>query len=212
MSGLNLAKFKKVADDGKSVTMQHPEGHKITLAKSSLSALHKKQIERMPTYRPEGGAMGDAPNQLAAPTPQPSGTVGPAPMAEDESNVSRAPAAAPDNNAQATQANPQTSGVDLNAAYRQGQRAITEQQGVAEQLAQATAEATQKDMDARRQLQDTQQQYLSDFTNHHNQLMQDYAAGHIDPKHYVENMGTGQKVATAIGLLLGGFSATRKLE
>lgn len=36
-------------------------------------------------------------------------------------------------------------------------------------------------------------------------LLQDYKNGHINPNHYQESMGSGQKVATAIGLLLGGI-------
>lgn len=32
----------------------------------------------------------------------------------------------------------------------------------------------------------------------------DVADGHINPNHYLENMGTGQKISTAIGMILGG--------
>ncbi len=36
-------------------------------------------------------------------------------------------------------------------------------------------------------------------------MIEDMKSGHIDPKHYVNNMSGGQKVSTAIGLLLGGM-------
>lgn len=36
-------------------------------------------------------------------------------------------------------------------------------------------------------------------------FMQDYKNQHIDPKHYLNSMGTGQKISTAIGLILGGM-------
>lgn len=38
-------------------------------------------------------------------------------------------------------------------------------------------------------------------------VMSDIQNGHIDPSHYMNSMGTGQSVATAIGLALGGLGA-----
>lgn len=100
-------------------------------------------------------------------------------------------------------------GVDVQGAYDQGQRAITENQNVATQNANANAAALQNDLDARKQLNDSFQQNLADIQTHQKQYIQDYAAGHIDPKHYQESMGGGTKAATAIGLLLGGISSAR---
>jgi hypothetical protein len=36
-------------------------------------------------------------------------------------------------------------------------------------------------------------------------FMNDYNDGHIDPRHYLDSMGGGKRVATAIGLILGGM-------
>lgn len=38
-----------------------------------------------------------------------------------------------------------------------------------------------------------------------NHVMEDYRKQHINPKHYMESMSSGQKVMTAIGLILSGF-------
>lgn len=95
----------------------------------------------------------------------------------------------------------------LNApsAYNLQQQAGREQQAVdqAKGAAQANLEAgynkqraaiAQQDADAIRQLKS----HTDDFKDYITQ-------NPIDPKHYQENMGSGQKVTTAIGLALGGF-------
>jgi hypothetical protein len=98
------------------------------------------------------------------------------------------------------------SGVDITGAYNQGQRAISEQQNVASQLAAANAKASQDNMDAIKVVQQDAKDNLAAFQGH-KQDFQNYIANNpIDPKHYVENMGSLNKVSTAIGLLLGGFS------
>lgn len=38
-------------------------------------------------------------------------------------------------------------------------------------------------------------------------FMQDYKNQHIDPNHYLHSMGTGQKIATGIGMILGGMGS-----
>ncbi len=83
-----------------------------------------------------------------------------------------------------------------------------------QQYAQAQAEQGAKESKA---YQENQQKQVELQTLHQQNLMNqdkemqawvnDAKAGHIDPKHYINNMSGGQKVATAIGLLLGGISA-----
>ena len=50
------------------------------------------------------------------------------------------------------------------------------------------------------------QERQSGMLNDISSALDDVKNGHIDPKHYMENMGTEQKVATGIGLFLGGWS------
>lgn len=52
---LNLSKFKKLTEDKKSATFQHPDGHKITVAKHVLSQNMKNEISKMPMHLDEGG-------------------------------------------------------------------------------------------------------------------------------------------------------------
>ncbi len=91
-------------------------------------------------------------------------------------------------------------------AYQQGQTAISEQQKINETKAKADADVQSQDLLNRQSLNQGVQQNLKDFSAHQQQFLNDYAADHIDPKHYVENMGAVNKIATGIGLFLGGFS------
>lgn len=95
---------------------------------------------------------------------------------------------------------------DASAAVALGQKAIREQQDVESQQAKANVGIEQSDVDARKQLMDGFNQNTKDFQDHQQQFMQDYMNNKINPNHYVQNMSTGQKVATGIGLFLGGLS------
>lgn len=97
-------------------------------------------------------------------------------------------------------------GVNFQSAFNQGQRGISEAEQVAKKNAEADIGLLQSDADARKQLNDNFGQNIAQIQDHQKKLMNDYANGHIDPKHYLSSMGTGQKIATAVGLLLGGFS------
>ncbi len=140
---------------------------------------------------------------VAPPPPMPMAPVAPAsvPSVGGEMSVAQ-----PESKAPAAKSPASSTGVDVQSAYNQGQKAITEQQNVATQLAKRQADVQQGYIDERKALQDTFAQHAKDFQEHQGQILKDYANGHIDPKHFQESMGTGQKVATAIGLIIGGFT------
>ena len=48
--GLNLSKFKKVKEDKDWANLIHQDGHSLMIAKGSLSALHRKQLEKLESY------------------------------------------------------------------------------------------------------------------------------------------------------------------
>lgn len=48
--GLDLSKFKKGGDDGRTVTLHHPDGHQLKIAKGALSPALRKQVESLPTH------------------------------------------------------------------------------------------------------------------------------------------------------------------
>ena len=63
-------------------------------------------------------------------------------------------------------------------------------------------EQNQKDL---QNIQNTAMQNAAQNANETWNQIEDMKNSHIDPKAYINNMGTGQKVATAIGLMLGGI-------
>lgn len=231
----NLRGAKKIAGGKDSSTFQLENGHRIMVAHAPLPALQRKQLEKMPVHLDEGGAPEIEEGDESSPA---NNDVAPAPVEEssraypveqaappakaptsvqeliDANNAavakdSPAPAKVPNSNVTAPIVPEKSSGFDVNAAYNQGQQAITEAANVAKQNAVANAATYQNDLDARKQLNDNFKNNLADFQAHQKQLLNDYAAGHIDPNHYQENMSTGSKVSTAIGLLLGGIASAR---
>lgn len=162
----------------------------------------------------QAGAAADEVNAL----PQDASTVPPylQPNSADQSQQANAPQPLPQaSDAQGTPvvnpnvAKPQPaaqSPIDLNASYGQGQKAIKEQADVDSDLAQKNAQNEQEHIQALNDLAQGQKQNFSDFKTLQDKAIQNYMNGKIDPKSYVENMSSNQKVNTAIGLFLGGFS------
>lgn len=261
---MNLSGFKKLAEDKKMVTMGHPSGHEIKISKSALSALQRKQIERLPIHLADGG---DAPSaQVAvndfvdkdqgaslpvdsAPTQaDPAAAAAafyaaqkdPVQAAQDAktaqatsdfyaSNPKAGPTSIADPNASLPKADPNLPGagtpvgdqsaaapasipshvggnpVNLNKAYAQGQQAIQQNKDVSSQLAAHDAQIEQENINAKQALEANAQQNLKDFSQHRDDFANYLKSNPINPNHYQESLGTGQKVATAIGLILGGF-------
>lgn len=264
---MNLAGFKKLKEDKKMVTMGHPSGHEIKISKKALSAIQRKQLEKLPLHladgtgdvessaasaisnfvdQDKGASIPQSDNASAIPQdasgsallqggkqdddksfafenasspsvslPGPFAPDGAAAVSDDDSNLPKAdpniagkgaavgaPSAAPASVITTGGGNP----VDLNKAYAQGQQAIKQTQDISTQLSQRAAEADAERIKATQDLETTAQQNLKDFSQHRDDFANYIKSNPINPNHYSENMSTPGKVATAIGLLLGGFS------
>lgn len=220
MKALSLSNFKKMKEDKKMVVMVHPSGHQINILKSAISPLQRKQIEKLPIHAAEGdpsvggGGSEEAQsddqtaNQMLDQQPAPDQTTSvPVPNAAEPTPSIAPPPAQGGNSAPQAQAIPSTeSPVNINASYEQGQQAITEKARADQQLAANKGKIEQQEIQDKQALNDTLQQNTQEFAKHQQQFMSDYMNNHIDPNHYVENMGSVQKVGTAIGLILGGFT------
>lgn len=230
--GMNLSNFKKIKEDKKTVIMGHPDGHQITISKNALSALHRKQIEKLPIHLDEGGDPSADQASEPAPAPQPMPTSGGSssgledysapsepqkimPVGDGKDLVQAPPAIQQDPNSAQSTIPPSSNMVAQNSGlpnvvigdvYKQSMAGIHEKQQAEIQLAQENA-----NLERHRQ-QEIEQEYNNIVTKNAelqkkvDAALQDVKNGHIKPNQYLENMGTGQKVATAIGLLLGGFS------
>lgn len=102
----------------------------------------------------------------------------------------------------------------MNAAYDTWMTGMNQRLSGIQKEAAATGQLGTQQAGVLGEAVNTQKQFLSHAQDQYNQLNQerlhtldDMDNNHIDPKHYVENMTTGDKVKTSIGLILGGFGA-----
>jgi hypothetical protein len=86
----------------------------------------------------------------------------------------------------------------------QGQQGEAQAQGA---INQAQAAAMDPGIQAQQQQLNDYQQRTGDLRSEYQNFIQDYQNKHIDPKNVFENMSTGQKISTGIGLFFGGLSA-----
>lgn len=93
--------------------------------------------------------------------------------------------------------------LDANAQAQQGYKEKGEAEGA---QAQALLPAAEENTKKLQNIADLQQRYTEQFAQEGNDLLEDMKKGVVvNPKNYQENMGSGQKVSTAIGLMLGGL-------
>jgi hypothetical protein len=216
--------WKKICEDKKTCTLEHPKGHKLTVAMRGLSALHREQIKmlkmasggrvKMDDGTPDG-AVGDDQsmktgggdthitiNAAAAPAeaPTPAVPVNPAAALSQKPIQTNPPA--PVQGEPNVAPNGQTNPAAVN---RNVQRAAVAQKDI--DTAQAQAEG-QNLGDYNKALGDSMQQYqnrYNDMAKHVGDFADYMKTNPIDPKHYQENMGSGAKTATALGLFFGGL-------
>lgn len=310
---LDLSQFKKIKDSKDMAILQHPSGHRIEIAKSSLSPKHSKDLEKLPIHMDVGGAVpGDGsdaqpmPQNQQQPTiiinnGQPQGPIaqqpgydpnapwkpmGPTPM---QQMTMDSPTAAPSDKLQALEALQKQEQQNLmrDQAYAQkkhqemlaaieynkraqqmGQPQIAvpnappvqvasvgndaglmgdgqglSQSGLAPQQPQAPTDpwgtqahsdavtqgmqnqiqgyqqearalgekgrqeeaALKQSIEAQNQRAQSYQQNFDALQKERDAFMSDLQNKAVDPRRFYNNMGTGQKISTAIGLILGGM-------
>lgn len=69
------------------------------------------------------------------------------------------------------------------------------------------AQAAQRQAESVQKLQTWSQGHMAAIDKERQSVQDDIQKGHIDPNQYIHEMGAGQKVSTAIGLLFGGLGA-----
>lgn len=87
------------------------------------------------------------------------------------------------------------------------------EQGMKREAAAIAAQAAGQQLvlqEQQRNMAEGHRQYQTQFDeleNERKSLIKDINEGHIDPSHFMDNMGGGQKIATIIGLIAGGISS-----
>jgi hypothetical protein len=234
---IDFKSFKKTADDGKTATLTHKDGHKIQVVKGALTPANQKMLSKLPLHQsdPEDvviDPMGDPAGSgkpLSSPSNEESELKAIQQLTDetvDQSNIPPEPQHTPEEVAEARNIQPTEGptapdapagmgaqpyqnpalslpGGDNSLAANQG----SVQAGTA--LGQAQANAYKAASDAQARAFKDFQTSVANNRQTVDQITQDLLHGHIDPKQYQENMSTGQKIATGIGLLLGGISSAK---
>lgn len=223
MKLLDLSKFGKIAEDKHTATMKHSDGHTMTIMLAALPKIQREQLKRL-KMADGGGVQGASDDSQGSPPPSSDAAdndphkgmtinVNTAPAAPQESPAPPAAPAQP----QAAQApgtlpgspnmtNPGTAAQLPSQSLTLATKAADEQQAVDQAKAQGTVPIAQQQQYNAQSVQDRQNQTIADMQAH-TQAFADYMTQHpINPMAYQQNLGTGAKVANAIGLILGGFS------
>jgi hypothetical protein len=209
---LNLSQVKKIGSDKNSTTFLHPSGHKITIAHNGISALQRKQMEKLPVHKYANGG-----KSVMDPTPEPS----PAPSS-DQPESSPSDTTAVDNSAQTSVSpSPGISAADEGATQDQSepaqnpvQQSLSEQenalnkeksayQGLAAGMGQNLNQSRQ-DMQDQIDALPTQADLFQQYKSKNDTLASAYASKKIDPDKVLNDAGIGGRVAASIALILGG--------
>lgn len=230
---MDFRDWKKVSEDGKTCTLQHPKGHKLTVALKGLSSIHREQLKRLKLSK-GGVAHYDEGTPKAPVSEDDASTTTEKPDGGTNITINAAPAAGATPPAQALPSMTQTTSPAADLAKQpvqavppepvQGEENVLPNgqtnPGAVNRNVQLAAKA-QGDIDAAKakaegqnvndytqalgQLEQHRQEAYNDMAKHV-QDFSDYQNQHpIDPKHYQENMGSTEKTTKAIGLFLGGL-------
>lgn len=201
MKGLDLSKFKKVAEDKNTVTMKHDKGHTLTIALKGLPKIHQEQIKRIKLA--EGGDVASDKNP-----PPVTVNVGTPPVMPTIQSAPTAEPVAPEVPKVPSVLNP-------NGTMNPGATAQAGQAGakLASQIQGAEAAAQVPVLQQNVENLAAQNKFAADNVNFVNNAFNNLKDYTNDPKNkfnenaYLDNMSAGRKMTTALGLLLGGAGA-----
>lgn len=221
----DLSKFKKVASRSDHSILQHNDGHMIKVIHSKLQEDELKKLRGLPAHGyAEGGAVVKDEFGNVDPTveTQPPGTPSmpeqegrtpglfqvyrgmPEEQAQDQIPMAGAQGAI--GAMEASQPAPASPYANV-PGFEQMQAGIQQQQKAESNLGKAEQKAFGDAEVANQAAAKAFQENLSSKQAEIQNAIKDIGDGHINPNHYLENMGAGQKIATSIGLLLGGLGS-----
>jgi hypothetical protein len=168
---------------------------------ASSQTQYDKDIASLPTSPDSDGSVNaNAPTPSATDqTPADTSTASPAPTSPPDQPGSSAPNTTP--------GAPASTDFSPIGVYNTGMAGISAQQAAETQTGRdqlASNQDYQKELEAHNI---TYQAGIAAKNQEIDAVTQDIKNGHIDPNQYLENQDTGQKVSTAMGLLLGGWSS-----
>lgn len=155
----------------------------------------------MPLAPPKEAQLAQYAQQGIIPGAEQPGAPGPAPAQPGLPDASQTPQANPDPYGMDAYGNALNQGV---AEQKAGM--VGEAQAIGQQGAQQAHALSQMAGQQQQQLK-TYQEHYSELDNERQAFQHDLQNEHIDPKHYWSSQSTGSKIATGIGLILGGMGS-----
>lgn len=98
-------------------------------------------------------------------------------------------------------------GSDLSGTMNQYSAGMNQEARAVGQQGRAEVALQNDQIKAQQALMNNFQQQSQNAMNEIHAVMEDYRNQHINPNHYMESMSTGQRVQSAIGMILGGMGA-----
>lgn len=246
---MDLSKFKKISSDGKKTVLQHPRGHQIIVAHSSLGKENLSQLGKIPMMYAEsknedggtlkmaaGGEVAESDKALKISQAQ-QDAINDAPVPADQASaqnqgaVGNKSAYASPYQEPGQEYTPPTSGkpyppapkYDIPAggendpfamANKTAMQGLQKQQEGAQQMAVAQGEAGTQAATVNSMGANSLNNNLDQFQDQWNKLaaerkamFADVGNGHVDPQKFIKGMSTGNKILTAIGLVVGGMGS-----
>lgn len=216
---VDIKHFKRLHADKEKTVLQHPDGHQIVIAHEHLTPKMRGQVAALPEaehMKSGGSVLAQDSGEFAPAVEEPQQAEEPVLQGASPSLSMGAVDSAP-TNGQGLAPQPQTPPQQSDPWGTQGLLNETEQ-GIDLQkkgLQQTAMGQSQQGQEEAKALDQglKQQQAIMDHFNQANQqieserqgFMNDLKNEHIDPNQYLSNMSGGQKIGTAIGLILGGI-------
>ncbi len=225
---MDLSSFKILKEYDDAYEIGHPNGKSLRVSKSGLRGKAQKLVEKLKSkqHLASGGEVeGEAPAFLAAnptsqqmqemekasmPTQAPAQTVVPEQAQPMVANKEIVPAQQTDHVQRPQQQSPDQL---INQKNKGIVGALQTQEGFMREEAKAHAAQAAEEAklvgqtNAKIELLDTANNLYSKYQAKDQQLAKDLMDAKIDPNRYLNSRNTGQKLAQAIGLFLGGIGA-----
>lgn len=208
--GVELGHFKKIREDNNSATLRHPQGHEIRISKQGLNPKLRTQLSSLPKHMADGGDVADLQEMDAANNPQnnpqvdnPSGNVGPQPASQPQQQIP----AGPENPGTAMPGVPNQYDMskETQAGFGLQQQGLNAKAAAEQDQAHEKQAAAENIQNQLQQIENKRGDYESAYMAERLGLLRDIKNSHIDPDHYMENKSVPGKIATAIGLIMGGI-------
>lgn len=185
---LDFKGWSKVKEDKQSVTMKHKDGHTMTLAMGSLPKIQKEALKRIKL------AEGTPDEPIQAPSVDFDQTLNQTPQAQPVPIPSPAPAVTPNGE------------MNAQGVLKQANQAADLQQSIDQEKGRQTADIQKGYLDRANEIQNTRNTNAQMLWKNQMDIVNGMKNGDINPNHYMESMGSGKRVGTALSLFLGGVN------